>query len=290
MKIDRALLARIGRLRLSDPGAASGALQGDRRSRAVGGGVTFADHRAYTPGDDLRHVDWNAYGRLNTLLVRLYNEDRDQVVRIIVDASGSMGVGAKLDHAGALAASLALLGLLGRDTVQLAVIGGVGGVKLVEGRDPSALPAMLSTLERTEPGEACDTRAELLRAARGSVCDRVFLLSDLLLEDDAQDEALKALAATGRGRVLLHVLSEDDLSPPLDDAARVLDAETGEERVVGGGPEVQAAYAATLAAWRAGVATRCARRGVRLVPAETRRTPEALLFDSLRRARVVAGR
>lgn len=289
MPVDRQLLARVGRLRLASAGLASGALQGERASAAVGSGVTFADHRAYAPGDDPRHVDWNVFARLDALLVRLYHEDRDLRVRIVVDASGSMGVDGKLDQARDLAACLALVGLLGRDQVRLVIVGAEGRTRVMEGRDPAGLPRFLALLDEATPGKACDTRQALLRAAGGERVDLAFLLSDLLLEDEPLQGAIGALAATAERAVVLQVLGAGDLEPDLRDAARLVDAETGEEAVVGGGAEVAAAYAEALAAWRASVARACSRRGVRLVAAATRDRPEALLLDSLRRAGVVRG-
>ncbi len=289
MPVDRQLLARVGRLRLASAGLASGALQGERASAAVGSGVTFADHRAYAPGDDPRHVDWNVFARLDALLVRLYHEDRDLRVRIVLDASGSMGVDGKLEHAATLAACLALVGLLGRDRVRLVVVGGADRPQVVEGRDPATLPRFLDVLDQGVAGRTCDTREALLRAAGGERVDLAFLLSDLLWEADALDGAARALAATAERAVVLHILGEGELAPDLSEAARLIDAETGEEAVVGGGPEVEATYAAALAAWRDDVTRTCGRRGVRVVPADTRSRPEQLLLDSLRRAGVVRG-
>jgi uncharacterized protein (DUF58 family) len=292
MKLDRALLARIGRLRIASAGLASGRGQGERAAAAVGAGVSFADHRPYAPGDDLRHVDWNIYARLDQLLVRLYHEDREQTVAVVVDASGSMGTGAraKLDHAGDLAACLCLVGLLGRDAVRLVIVGASGGPVVVEGRDPAALPRFLSALEAAEPGGALDTRTALIRAARRARTDQVFLLSDMLLEGDDQEAALRALAATSGRAVLLQVLGEEDLRPALEDAVRLVDAETGAEQRVGGGPEVTAAYAAALAAFQEGLAVRCRRFGVRLVEAHADRPVETVLLEGLRRAGVLRGR
>lgn len=292
MKLDRALLARIGRLRMASAGLASGQGQGDRASQAVGAGVSFADHRPYAPGDDLRHVDWNVYARLDQLLVRLYHEDREQTVGVVVDASGSMGTGArrKLDHAGDLAACLCLVGLLGRDRVRLVIVGGAGGTVVVEGRDPASLPRFLQALDAAEPGAALDARAALVRAAGRARTDQVFLLSDMLMEEAAQEAAVKTLAGTSGRAVLLHVLGVEDLRPALDTAVRLVDAETGEEQRVGGGPEVARAYAAALAAFEADLDRRCRRFGVRRVLAHADRPVETVLVDGLRRAGVLRGR
>ncbi|MEC7947034.1 MAG: DUF58 domain-containing protein, partial [Myxococcota bacterium] len=196
MSIDRALLARIGRLRMAAAGLASGSGQGEQAAAALGAGVTFADHRPYAPGDDLRHVDWNIYARLDQLLVRLYHEDREQTVAVVVDASGSMGTGerSKLVHAADIAACLCLIGLLGRDAMRLVIVGEAAGPRFVEGRDPAALPRFLSALEDVRPGADLDLQAALLRIARQARTDQVFLLSDMLVEDSAQEATFRALA------------------------------------------------------------------------------------------------
>jgi len=105
VRIDRNIFAGLATLRVAAPNHAAGGRPGDRRSRARGGGVELADFRPYAPGDDLRLVDWNIFARLETVLVRLFHEDRDLSVVIIVDGSASMGFGSprKLDHAGELA-------------------------------------------------------------------------------------------------------------------------------------------------------------------------------------------
>ena len=291
MKPDRALLARIGRLRMASAGLATGTGQGERSSAAVGAGVSFADHRPYAPGDDLRHVDWNIYARLDQLLVRLYHEDRDQTVSIIVDASGSMGTGkrSKIDHAGDVAACLGLIGLLGRDRVRLVVVGGAGGTSIVEGRDPMALSRFLQVLESCRAGTAFDARVALVRAAGRSRADQVFLLSDMLMEEEEQAGVLRALAATSGRAVLLHVLGVEDLEPDLDSAVHMVDAETGVGQRVGGGPEVALAYARALADHLATLDRECRRYGVRRVEAHTNRSVESILLDGLRRVGVLRG-
>ena len=292
MNLDRSLLARIGRLRMASSGLATGSGPGERSSAAVGAGVSFADHRPYAPGDDLRHVDWNIHARLDQLLVRLYHEDRDQTVSIVLDATGSMATGSrrKLDHAGDLAACLALVGLLGRDRVRLVIVGGKDGTVIVEGRDPAALPRFLRLLETARAGTTGDVRDALVRAAGRTRSDQVFLLSDLLMETDEQVAVLRALAATSGRAVLLHVLGAEDLRPELQTAVRLVDAETGEEQLVGGGPEVAAAYALALASHLASLDRACRQYAVRRVEAHTDRPVESVLLDGLQRVGVLRGR
>ena len=87
----------------------AGRTRAERRSKKTGAGIEFADHRQYTPGDDFRHLDWNLYARTGRLLLRLYEEEEDLSVYVLLDVSRSMAVGdpPKLDYAKRLAAAAA---------------------------------------------------------------------------------------------------------------------------------------------------------------------------------------
>src|SRR3954463_7018976 len=97
----------------------AGRLRADRRSKKKGSGVEFADHRDYTAGDDFRSVDWSVYQRFGKLLVRLYEEEEDLSIYLIVDSSTSMAFGnrKKFDQARRLCAALAYVGLANLDRV-----------------------------------------------------------------------------------------------------------------------------------------------------------------------------
>ena len=73
----------------------AGNLRAERRTRKVGSGIEFADHRTYARGDDFRYIDWNLYGRLDRLLLRLFEEEEDLHIYILVDCSDSMSIGAR---------------------------------------------------------------------------------------------------------------------------------------------------------------------------------------------------
>src|SRR5690606_10232453 len=99
--------------------------------------------------------------------------------------------------------------------------------------------------------------------------DRAFLVGDLLVDEDAAEATLRTLAARAVQPVLLHVLGTEDLRPTLEGPARLVDAESGQELDVGGGAPARAAYAEALQGWLAELRARCARWGVRYVPAFT---------------------
>jgi uncharacterized protein (DUF58 family) len=286
MHVDRSLLREAALFGIAAAGPARGVRQGDRRSAHKGGGLELCEHRAYEPGDDLRRVDWNAWARLGEVLTRLYHEDRNLRVRVILDASASMGFGRvrKIDRAGTLAAALALAALAGGDSVELACAGGTAP-GLLRGHDPSALGPMLSFLERNEPAGVADGLPA--RLAAGARRDRVVLLSDLLVDDLLRERALRALRASSRAPVLVHVLSEEELDPDLGEATEARDAETGETLWLRSGPEACAAYERALHAWLDGLAARCAALGIAYVAAPTASDAAEVMRGPLLRRRVL---
>jgi uncharacterized protein (DUF58 family) len=288
MRVDRELFRDISNLKFATPGAATGLRQGERRSPFRGRGVEFADYRPYSPGDDLRLVDWNIYARLQTVLVRLFHEDRNLSLHVHLDASASMDFGApnKADFGADLAASLALLGLLRRDTVSLGVSGARAPKVALKGENTKVFPQVLDALERTQPdGAAAPWRR--LRAHITQKLDRLCVISDLLYEADDLELMLRTVAGSARFPVLLHVLSEVELNPPLDDPMEALDAETGQVMFVRSGRSAQRLYQEHLRQWLDKVQARCRDLNILYVSAYNSVPVKALLQDTLTRRRVV---
>src|ERR1051325_6284500 len=115
------LLRRLEQLQLLAARRAKISARGERRSRARGQSVEFADYRNYVPGDDFRYLDWNLYGRLEKLFLKLYEEERELPVRIFLDASESMTFGEprKFDFARQVAAAVGYVALCGFDRVSV---------------------------------------------------------------------------------------------------------------------------------------------------------------------------
>lgn len=290
MHVDRELLKELGGLRLATPGFASGRRQGDRRSPYRGRGVEFADYRAYAPGDDLRLVDWNVYARLQTVLVRLFHEDRNLSVHIALDASASMAFGhpRKSDHAASLAACVALTALLSQDSVTLGCVGGNGPRTAITAHNKDRFAPMLHLLERVEPAGEVDEPIHAIRAiVGGGRPDRFFFLSDMLYEDALREDLLRAIAAAGRRPVLLHVLSDEELRPDLEEPFKIEDIETGEEVFVKGGASAQKAYHEAFEAWLEEIRSLCHKLRIQYVPAHTTLDLRELVFGLLHKARVV---
>src|SRR5215471_4484904 len=115
------LLRRLEQFQLLAARRAKSSAKGERRSRARGQSVEFADYRSYVPGDDFRYLDWNLFGRLDRLFLKLYEEERELPVRIFLDASESMAFGEprKFDFARQIAAAIGYVALCGFDRVSV---------------------------------------------------------------------------------------------------------------------------------------------------------------------------
>lgn len=209
--IDPALAARLDRLDVLSRKTFAGKLQGERRSKRRGRSVEFDDYRPYVPGDDPRHIDWNVLARLDRLFIKVFQEEEDLAVHLIVDASASMNAGAgasnKMLYAARLAAAVGYIALVNNNRVLCSVLGPV--------IDP-ARP--ISGLRQCEP----------LRGRRGAQRLCQFLLAHAFSSlgsgtgDDAGSvgtavdfaAAMRAIAARPSGRGACVVLS-DLLLPPL---------------------------------------------------------------------------
>jgi len=285
MRIDRSIFVGLDSLRVASPMPTTSNRPGDRRSRVRGRGLDIADFRPYTPGDDLRLVDWNVYARLETVLVRLFHEDRDISLLVMLDGSASMGFGTprKIDHAGELAACLAFLALRGRERVRVVAAG--ARACRARGDQLGALVPIVDVLERVEPDGSADLGAALAAEAQAGRSDHGVLLSDMLVESDTREAILRRLAAAARRPMLLHVLGDCELTPDLDEAVTI-DSETGEEVPVRGGNAARRLYNEGLERWRAEIERRCGELGVIYAPAFTTLPARVLLAGELRRRRI----
>ncbi|MFO0833129.1 MAG: DUF58 domain-containing protein [Phycisphaerales bacterium] len=142
--LPHSLSARLDALDLLSRKVLSGKLPGERRSKRRGRSVEFDDFRQYVPGDDLRHIDWNILGRLDRLFVKLFREEEDLSLTVLVDASPSMNVGTpcKLVYALQLAMAMGYIGLVNQNRVSAAVF----GVPTEDGED-----ALAAGLRRLAP-------------------------------------------------------------------------------------------------------------------------------------------
>ena len=212
-----AVLRRLDRLQLFYPANARGGAGGMRRSRALGSSVEFSDFREYVPGDDIRRVDWNAYARFDRLYLKLFMEEQETTLFVLLDASASMAGGGKWEAARAIAEALCYLALRAGDRVCFACLRGAETLEspLFAGRaayeKASAFLDGVHPAGRTRLGER--GAAVRVRGARGMA----VVLSDLFSEDDWTRCPTRLLYAR-RQTALVHILAREELEPDVSGA------------------------------------------------------------------------
>lgn len=266
-----------------------GRREGDRPGRQRGGRAEFADYREYSPGDELRYLDWNVLARTERLFVKQFTKQESVLVSVLVDASASMGLGGprKLDHAKRLAAAFAYLALGDRNQAMLGAFADAEvrwSPRLAGKPDVGALAAFL------EPIGAAG-RTDLfaaLRAFGDRVAERSLLIviSDLLEAGQGQ-RGLRLLGARRLDLAVLHVLSPQELHPPAVGPARLTDCETGEGESLEVDDETLRLYADRLNAFCEGWRAFCQRHDVRYVQTSSGEPFEECVLDTLRRGGLV---
>ena len=226
-------LRRLERLRLLSRRTFLGRQRGERRSPRRGASVEFADFRNYVPGDDPRYLDWNACARLSRLFLKLFVEEEDLYVSVLVDTSESMGFGApsKAQCAKQAAAAISYIALCSLDRLFVhAFAPGLGeGMGPLRGR--GCAPRYLRWLGELPVGGGTDfagaLKAFALQAAKPGIA---VVLSDFLAPD--YQAGLKALVQRKFDITAIQVLAPEEVTPELAGDLRLVDSETGETREI----------------------------------------------------------
>lgn len=220
MTLDAAFFDKLSRLRLAMGHRASMNLTGNRKSTQKGSSTEFSDFREYMPGDDIRRIDWNAYGRLDRLYVKEYMEEKEAVVSILIDTSASMdyGIHKKSERACVLAAAFAYMGLHNMDRVMVYDMQQMQQ-PFVAGGGKRALPKLTDWLsQRSFDGKVDVSQAVRQLPVKGPGV--TMIISDFLQEsfvDSGQEQEtagkiLRLLEYRRQKTALLHLLAGEELS------------------------------------------------------------------------------
>lgn len=276
---------------------ADGLFSGAHRSVRRGAGVEFAGHRVYVPGDELRFIDVRASMRQERVVVRQFETETERALRLVIDATTSMGFrgkdapGAKVAFASLLAAALARVALASGDPVGLDWIGGDVTRRVPPSARSETFNRIVDTLESAKTGGDARARPDLLDeglgvalrgARRGSA---IVVFSDLLDLPDEAAESIAALGTRGRPLAVVEVLDPEEATLPYEGPIRLRAAEAGPNDVVSiqtDAPTVRAEYIANLNArattWRDALS----RHGGALVRSVTTDNPISVARDILR--------
>lgn len=287
MLTDPEFLRRLETLFLLTRKVLGGSMRADRRSTRKGSGINFADYAEYHPGDDYRHVDWNIYGRLEALVVKLYELEEDVTVHFLLDCSPSME--SKFLFARQVTAALAYIALSCHDRVSIHSVAGQLNPLLRPAHGRSKVFPMLQALEEAPlTGTTTDlsvcARAFQQQVKRPGVC---VLVSDFLVPG-GYAEAIKLLQWARHDVFCIQTLDPAELTCPWKGDVELECMESGERRKVTLTSAEVTRYENLLKDWNAGLKQECARRGVGFVQALTNVPFDRVVEVILRKGGLVA--
>lgn len=267
--------------------AAGGGRIGERAAGVAGAGTIFHEHRTYSPGDDLRYVDWNAYGRLRSLHVKVFELEENLDVRLLVDATASMGSGpgSKLEAGLRAAAMVGATALARGDVVRVLRWPGRTSVTCAGSAQTQKL---LNTLRAPASGSAVPL-VDAVRAAMPPVRRRGFavLVTDFLDDPAVFRRAIDYLCHLRLELTCVHVVAHEERDPREGGALRLRDAETDEEYDIEVDDELLERYRARFDRWLRAVRAYLGSKRVRHVVVDTAHAAEPDLLRQLLRQGVL---
>lgn len=287
-------LRRLEQLELIVQKRSRSSLKGGRLSRSRGQSVEFADYRNYSPGDDLRYLDWNLYGRLDKLFVKLYEEERELPVKIILDSSESMGFGEpkKFDFAKSLCAALGYLTLVNFDRLHVEIFPPENCPKKTQSqfrslRGKGHSLSFLRSLENIEFGGSGNLEESINRVASAQGPPAVtFILSDFMESPNFLD-SLRKLAGAGHTPVLIQILSPQETNPDFKGELKLVDSETGAIQEISFGKSRMKAYLKMLNGFCDEISGTAKKTGSKYIQCQSNEDIDKFLFHKLRETGVI---
>ncbi len=296
--IDPAALMRIKNLQLRAKVVVEGFLSGLHRSPYHGFSVEFTEYREYSPGDDLRYLDWKLFARSDRYYLKRFEDETNLRCYLLVDLSKSMGFGSlaydKAEYAKTVAATIAYFLSLQRDAVGLITFDAAIKDNLPARFRPGHMHRLMLCLEQSPAGSGTDLAAPLEQIAKTArKRGLVVLLSDLLAPIGELETKLGYLRSRGHEVVVIRILDPVEIDFPFEEAAMFHDLESGRELYVD--PQlVRERYKQRFGEHRQGLVTVCSKLGIDLYELATSQPLELALFDlinaRMRRGRQVARR
>lgn len=283
--LNPSVLAEITHLELVAKTVVDGFISGLHRSPDFGFSQEFAEYRMYTPGDDLRHVDWNVYARTDRCYLKRYHGETNTLVTVLLDASASMAFSSqptsKIDYARFLAASLEYLASQQRDAGGLIVFDDEIRNYVRPSARHGQLLRILHAIEKAEPGARTDFAKPFIHfqqflSRRGIV----VVISDFYAPPDDVIKTMLPLRYRGNEVILFHVLDPEEIKPTIKGPVLLVDMET-EEAMEVSADYARHEYRAKLDAHIEALRTEAQKAGIDYFVADTSRPLDALLREYL---------
>jgi uncharacterized protein (DUF58 family) len=287
--LDQDTINRLEQLSLISRKISTGRLRGERRSRRRGSSADFADYRNYVPGDDLRFLDWKIYGRLERLFIKLFLEEEDLRINILIDTSPSMRFGEpdKLLYAKRVAAALGYICLTRMDSLTVKTFGD----RLIESYGPKRGKVnsrnYFDFLSSIVPSEKTSLQKSFRTFSHMTGSKGMAIVISDFYDFDGYEEALRQLFARNFEILAIHVLSPEEMQPGYQGDIRLLDCEFDASTDVSMGKSIMDVYQSTMAAFCNGLKSYIVGRGGSYLLASTDSPFERLVFDVLRRRGIV---
>jgi len=288
LRFEDDFLKKLEYLHVVSKQAFAGQNRADRLTPKRGRGLEFADHRPYAPGDDYRHIDWKAYKRLNRLLLRLFDEERDLSIYLMLDTSRSMAEPAKFDQARRIVAALCYIGLVHLDRMLILPFGRGLRQESTPGRGKGRIFRVFEMLERLEAAGPTDLRESFKEfASRPRQLGLTVIVSDFL-DPGGFEQGLKILRTLGHDVFVVHVASQADRDAGAFGDVRFVDTETGDRREIEVTPRLAAAYRAAWEAHASELEHFCGRYNITYLRADAERPFEDVVLKAFRQGRFLA--
>ncbi len=280
--LDSQFLKKLENLQLIVRGRFHGTLSGRRLTHRAGMSLEFAEYKEYYPGDDLRYVDWNLYGRFDRLFIKVFTREEDVPIYLFLDVSHSMEIGRKLEYAARLAGALAYLGLKDLNRVGIFPFAS----DLVSGVPPRGghrqIFEIFRFLQAIQPAGETSINDSLTRFARIRRESGLAILISDMLSDDGFEEGLAQLLYHRYEVTVLHLLAPEDLDPHLSGEVRLQDVEDHDELPIYVSKGVLKTYADALWQYRQRLETYCRRHDLRYHLISSGTPLEETVFQTLR--------
>jgi uncharacterized protein (DUF58 family) len=266
----------------------SGDMQGERRSPRRGSSVEFADFRPYTPGDDIRQIDWNLYARMERFFLKLFVAEEELTIHLLIDNTASMDWGEpnKLLYARRVSGAFGYVALSSLDRVTVTAFG-AGSARQMQGvrGKRGALPLFdfLQKLPAGTSGSLIDSCRRYVQTARNA--GPLLLCSDLM--DPSWEDALRALSSRPFEITVLHILAPQEIRPELDGDFRLIDAEGGDPVEITADLSALRQYEENLREWRGEIESFCNGRGMNYIFVDTGVPVEEFILSTLRKRGVL---
>ena len=287
--LDGEMMRRLEQLTLVSRKISTGRLKGERRSRRRGSSNDFADYRNYVAGDDMRYLDWKIYSRLERLFIKLFLEEEDLRVYILVDASASMQTGSpeKFLYAKRLAAALGYLSMAGMDSVSTHAFGDGLVASFGPKRGKVNAPRYFDFLQNIEPAPTTHLGRSLKEFANQTTSSGIVMLISDFMDFEGYEQAMRNLFGRNFEVLTIQVLSPQEIAPDYQGDVRLIDCEIDATTDISMGKSLMDTYTRTLNTFCDDLKNHVVARGGSYMLTSTDSPFEKIVLDVLRRKGVV---